>query len=230
LVKRGKVKKVEIAPKQDRDPALGATTDRPVRERVLRAAFAAFREHGYAGTSTLEIATRARASKRELYALFESKHAMLVECIAERAGRMRQPLQLTTPRDRQALAATLVAFGGVLLREVCTPNVLALYRLAIAEADRSPEVARALDEAGRGANHAALTALMATAQASGLVGAGEPAAMAARFFASLWGDLLLRLLLRVTEVPKEADTDARARAAADIVLKLYPEPAGMREA
>jgi AcrR family transcriptional regulator len=197
---------------------------------VLRAAFAAFREHGYAGTSTLEIATRARASKRELYALFESKHAMLIACIAERAGRMRLPLQLTTPRDRQALAATLVAFGSVLMREVCAPNVLALYRLAIAEADRSPEVVRALDEAGRGANHAALTELMAKAQASGLVGAGEPAIMAARFFAPLWGDLLLRLLLRVTEVPKEAEREARARAAAEIVLKLYPEPAGMHTA
>jgi AcrR family transcriptional regulator len=37
-----------------------------VRERILEAAFAAFMKSGYAMTSTLEIATRARVSKREL--------------------------------------------------------------------------------------------------------------------------------------------------------------------
>jgi len=40
-----------------------------VRERILEAAFRAFRKSGYATTSTLEIATRARVSKRELYEL-----------------------------------------------------------------------------------------------------------------------------------------------------------------
>jgi hypothetical protein len=45
-----------------------------VRERILEAAFAAFMKSGYATTSTLEIATRARVSKRELYALVGAQH------------------------------------------------------------------------------------------------------------------------------------------------------------
>ena len=48
----------------------------PVRARILEAAFSAFMERGFAETSTLEIATRARASKRELYAEFGSKQDM----------------------------------------------------------------------------------------------------------------------------------------------------------
>ena len=39
-----------------------------VRERILEAAFAAFMESGYATTSTLEIATRARFEARALRA------------------------------------------------------------------------------------------------------------------------------------------------------------------
>jgi len=39
-----------------------------VRGRILDAAFAAFMKSGYATASMLEIATRARVSKRELYA------------------------------------------------------------------------------------------------------------------------------------------------------------------
>ena len=40
-----------------------------IRSRILGAAFDSFVEHGYAETTTIEIATRAKVSKRELYAL-----------------------------------------------------------------------------------------------------------------------------------------------------------------
>ena len=55
-----------------------------VRERILEAAFAAFMKSGYATASTLEIATRARVSKRELYAMVGNKQEMLITCISER--------------------------------------------------------------------------------------------------------------------------------------------------
>ncbi|MBV8653445.1 MAG: helix-turn-helix transcriptional regulator, partial [Alphaproteobacteria bacterium] len=51
-------------------------------------------ERGYAGASTLEIATRAKVSKRELYALFGNKQGILTALISSRATRMRQPLAL----------------------------------------------------------------------------------------------------------------------------------------
>ncbi len=61
-----------------------------VRDRILEAAFAAFIKSGYAKTSTLEIATRARVSKRELYALVGNKQEMLISCISERAKRLER--------------------------------------------------------------------------------------------------------------------------------------------
>ena len=62
-----------------------------MRARILRAAFQAFTENGYAGTSTLQIATRAKVSKRDLYAIFANKQAMLVACIKTRLEKMRMP-------------------------------------------------------------------------------------------------------------------------------------------
>ena len=56
-----------------------------IRERVLKEAFTLFREHGFSSTSMLDIVTRARVSKRDLYALFNNKHAVLAACISERA-------------------------------------------------------------------------------------------------------------------------------------------------
>jgi AcrR family transcriptional regulator len=195
-----------------------------LRERVLKAAFGVFRKRGFAGASTLEIATRAKVSKRELYALFGSKHAMLAACIRERAGRMRQPIELTAPASSAAVAATLVEFGTSILRVVSHPDVLAVHRLAIAESDRAPEIARTLDRNGREANHAALADWLAKAQAQGLMGAGDPAIMAAQFLATLWGGLLIQLLLRVRDAPGAAEIEARAQASTRTLLTLYAPP------
>ena len=201
-----------------------AVPDAPPRERVMRAAFELFREQGFAGTSTLEIATRAKVSKRDLYALFDDKQAMLTACIAERARRMRQPVELAAsiPQSRADVAATLVALGISILRGISDPNVVAVYRLAIAEADRAPEVARALDAGGREANWRAIGDWLARVQAQGLIGAGDPAVITARFIALLWGDLLIRLLMRVLDAPTPDDIEARARFAAEALLTLYP--------
>ena len=54
--------RIKSAEKERDQPA----PDDPVRGRILSAAFGAFKEHGYAQASTLEIATRAKVSKREL--------------------------------------------------------------------------------------------------------------------------------------------------------------------
>jgi len=200
--------------------------DGATRERVLRAAFAVFRARGFAGASTLEIATRAKVSKRDLYALFDNKEAMLSACITERARRMRRPLDPAAPlaRTQADVAATLVALGSAIVAGVCEPDVLAVYRLAIAESDRAPEVARALDAGGREANHRALGTWIAQVQAQGLIGPGDPAAITAEFIALLWGGLLVQMLLKVRDVPSPAEIDARARAATDALLMLHPPP------
>src|SRR5262249_25118568 len=120
-----------------------------VRGRILDAAFAVFMKNGYATASTLEIATRARVSKRELYALVGNKQEMLIACISERAKRLEVPADLPVLRDRQTLEQVLASFGARLVREISDPRVIAVFRLAIGEAVQAPEVARALDSIGR---------------------------------------------------------------------------------
>src|SRR5215510_1206274 len=97
-----------------------------VRERILEAAFAAFKKNGYAATSTLEIATRARVSKRELYALVGNKQEMLIACISERAKRFDVPANLPVLSDRETLSQVLASFGTQLLREISEPTVIAV--------------------------------------------------------------------------------------------------------
>jgi AcrR family transcriptional regulator len=194
-----------------------------VRARILDAAFTAFMKSGYAASSTLEIATRARVSKRELYALVGNKQEMLIACISARARRLQVPADLPVPHDRETLARILASFGTQLVREITDPTVIAVFRLAIAEAVHAPEVAQALDSTGRETSRAALRQIMARAQASGLL-SGRPAELAEQFGGLLWGNLMVSLLLGVAERPNSRELAARARDATAAFLQLHPLP------
>jgi AcrR family transcriptional regulator len=212
-----------MAVKKTVKPVAAGTSERSVRGRILEAAFSAFTERGFAETSTLEIATRARASKRELYALFGSKQDMLVACISERARRLTMPADLPELRDRETLRQALTAFGAQLLRETSDPTVVAVFRLAIAEAVRAPEVARMLDEIGIEASRSGLRELMRRARAAKLVD-GEVAEMSDQFAGLLWGNRMLGLLLATTERPAPREITRRAEAASAAFLRAYPAP------
>ena len=197
-------------------------------ERILGAAFSAFSAEGYAATSTLAIATRARVSKRDIYAEFGSKQAVLAACIRSRAERMRLSPRLPAPRSREMLAQTLTAFAARLVREISDPSVIATFRLAIAEAVRAPEIAQTLDAAGRDAARGALAALFGNAQAARLIGAGDPAEMAAQYLALLWEGLMVGLLLGVAATPGPEEAERRAQMATAAFLVLHPDPAAGR--
>ncbi len=200
-----------------------------VRERILDAAFAAFMKSGYATTSTLEIATRARVSKRELYALVGNKQEMLIACISERAKRLDVPADMPVTRDRETLAQVLGSFGTKLVHEISDPAVIAVFRLAIAEAVQAPEVAHALNSIGREASRSALRKIMTQAQAAGLL-TGRPDELAEQFSGLLWRDLMVSLLLGVAQRPTQPEIAGRARVAAGAFLKLHPLPNDAPEA
>ena len=201
---------------------LAAPADqRPVRARIVEAAFSAFMERGFAETSTLEIATRARASKRELYAEFSGKQDLLLACIRERADRLKLPVDLPQIADRATLERTLVAFGTQLLREVSDPAVVTVFRLAISEAVRAPEVAQTLNDVAIAASRTALREIMRHAIDARLLGGGAPE-MAEHFFGLLWGSRMLGLLLGIAERPSARELAARAERAAAAFLLVYP--------
>lgn len=198
----------------------GSADDAAVRERILAAALGAFTQNGYAGTSTLEIASGARVSKRELYKLVGNKQELLAACIGAHARKMQIPADLPDPRDREALAEALASLGANLLAGITDATVIAVFRLAIAEAVRSPEIAQALETLAIAPIRATITGVMDRARAANLI-AGEPAALAQEFSALLFGDLMVRLLLGVADQPDASEIARRAGEATRSFLDLY---------
>ena len=193
-----------------------------IRDRVLAAAWDLFREHGFSSTSMLDIVTRARVSKRDLYALFKNKHALLAACIGERTQQMRLPLDpaVPMPGTRRALAALLVELGVSILKTVCLPEVLTVFRLAIAESKaplgslaHSTTAAGELTKGAHGIDRKSSSPRVSRLRGSG-TDCGRP------LFAVLLADLQIRLLLRVRQAPTKREIDARARTATETLTAL----------
>ncbi len=198
------------------------TPDGPTRrQRILHAAFELFMQRGYAGTSTLAIASHARVSKRDLYAEFAGKREIFAACVNRRSAAMRAPLELAAPRNAAELATCLITYGTGLRLGVSDPQVIATYRLIVQEAATAPELAQTLHAEGRMAAFGAVCALFTAAQAAGLLGPGVPELMARHFLSLLIADLILQHLLGLA--PPETPELARATAemATAAILKLF---------
>jgi AcrR family transcriptional regulator len=191
------------------------------RQRIVTAAFSVLMERGYAGASTLEIARRARVSKRELYAEFGTKTGILEALISETATRMQVPLSTLNLTTTQDIAAALAEYGKRALAELTSPHVVAINRLAAAEAGLFSDLGKILDQRGREPNRRALIALMAKAQAARLLAAEDPDVIAGQFFALLTGDLLQRLMIGVIKPPTAKEIERRARIATEAVMRLH---------
>lgn len=196
----------------------------PRRRAILGAAFDVLMEHGYAGASTLEIATRAKVSKRELYAEFGNKAGILEALIASTASRMQVPLKLPEATDRATLATILTSYGVTALTELTHPAVLAINRLAVAESGARSDLGHILDRAGREPNRIALGRLIGHAQEAGFLGKGDADRISGQFFSLLFGDIQVRLMMGVIAPPDANEIQRRAEAAAEAVLQLYPCP------
>jgi hypothetical protein len=112
---------------------------------------------------------------------------MLAACITERAGRMRHPLNSASPVPRAAKRWKRRSFNSANRSYTAYPTPMCWRStdLRSPKSIRAPDIARILDKAGREANHLALGAWLAKAQVHGPVGAGNPAAMATQFLATL---------------------------------------------
>jgi AcrR family transcriptional regulator len=175
-------------------PDSAAMPDRR-RSHVLAAASAVIQAKGYAAATTLDIATAAGVSKRDLYALFPTKVALLEAMIRDGVADMTKPIALQPARNRADVYQGLSAFGDAFLTRLLSPSVLGLYRIAVAEAPASPVLGRLLIEAGAGTTKQVVSDFVAAALKAGHVRFEQPAAAIGVFFHVLLGDLRLQALL-----------------------------------
>lgn len=206
-------------PDSDCDPADDAQSG-TARARILNAAFEVLREHGYGATQTREIAARAKVSKRDIYSEFGSKEGIFAAVIAARAERMRRPAVEADVSSRDAFEGTLRKVGVAYLEQLYDPAVVSTFRLAIASAEESPEMAHILERNAFLPNRRALGEMMAAAIEAGILG-GEAPQLSSRFFALLTGGTHVGVLLGMESPPKPRELAKHSADVAAAFLRLH---------
>jgi AcrR family transcriptional regulator len=112
-----------------------------VDERILAAARKKFLEHGFAGASIDEIAVAARAGKPTIYCRFGDKRALFKAVVTgDVVSRIAQFSSEWKPSG-DTIEERLMRLGGALLHWTLDNERMALMRLAVAEAQRFPDLA-----------------------------------------------------------------------------------------
>ncbi len=190
-------------------------------EAVLEAAGKLFLEQGYAAVSMDAVAREAGVSKATLYAHFASKEALFGAVVSKRCSVMAETLELARVHDAP-LEMALRRVGRHILGFLLSPPVLTMLRIAVAESQRFPDLARAYYAAGPLAGHERLAAWMAEEQRRGRLRAdADPRQAAEHLIAMLRGTVLLRGALGIPPAPTEAELDRTAAAAADVIRRAY---------
>lgn len=202
----------------DRDEAGDGEAAR--RAAILDAAGCVFTEKGFEAATTLEIARRARVSKRDLYRLFDSKQGLAAALVASHTETMTLDPRFGDPTDRETFLAVLRAFGRRFLAEFLDPRRVGLYRLAIAEASRSIHLSEALQTQGADRVRGSAVEFIRRAVGYGLVAAEDAELVMASYFDVLVGPLQIQLLMGVATQPSTEEIAARADRATEVVARL----------
>ncbi|MBW6400156.1 TetR/AcrR family transcriptional regulator [Roseomonas sp. HJA6] len=202
----------------------------PKRAAVLDAAGKLFLDNGYAAVSMDAVARQAGVSKATLYAYFTSKEALFAAVVANRCTAMAETLELAAVHDAP-LDLALRRLGRHLLDFFLAPQVVTMFRIALGEGTRFPDLARAYYAAGPLAGRDRVTAWMEEEKRRFRLRAdADPRLAAEHFISMLRGTVLLRGALGIPPTPSEAELDAAAAAAAEVIRRAYGAESGAEPA
>jgi TetR/AcrR family transcriptional repressor of mexJK operon len=206
-------------------PAAGSRCGAPgaprgKREAIMEAAACLFLEQGYAATSMDAVTRRAGVSKATVYAHFKSKEELFSAIVR---GRCEQEIGPAPPADLASLPPreALSAFGRAFAELVLSPDALGLYRVLIAEAPRTPELAETFYAAAPTFTYGILGELIEGWNRRGQLRAPDPRLMAEQLIAMIRADYYLRLLLGMAEPGDRKEIDRAVTGAVDTLMAAY---------
>jgi AcrR family transcriptional regulator len=199
-------------------PAASEVAER--MEHLLDTATDVFLEHGYKSANVAEIANRAGASKRTIYARYPSKAELFV-AVASRKMDETHAFYAKTLASKEPLAKVLDEFGTSLMRSMMRPDLRALFQVIVAESPGFPKLACMFWELGP----KRLTTMLQDYLVANPEFTGENPAHAAEMFCSLcWGqNILKRQFYKEYVIPQEIRR-INVKEAVRIFLAAYTSP------
>ncbi len=201
-----------------------AATDQIIRGRkfgqVLQGARTIFLRDGFEGASVDDIAREAGVSKATLYAYFPDKRLLFLEVARGECGRQAEEAralidEARPPAEVLTLAAERIA--GFILSDFG----LSMYRVAVAESERFPEVGRAFYDSGPAVVRAVLGEYLRKAVARGELDVPDTDLAANQFAELCKADILHRRLFGMDQKTTVKALSQTIAGAVEMFLARY---------
>ncbi len=192
------------------------------RRQILAGARQVFGELGFERASVDVIASRAGVSKATVYNHFEDKKALFVAALVEECDEMRAGLERCLEKPPAGdVEPALQRIGEKLMAVYLSPSIAGLYRQAIAESARLPEIGRMVFDRGTGAIQDAVASHLSRWNAAGALRIDDTRSAAVAFVALCQGDLGVRSRLGILEYPVEEQVRETVRRAVRMFVRAH---------
>ncbi len=191
------------------------------RRQILTGARQVFAELKFERANVNLIAARAGVSKATVYNHFEDKKALFVAAVVQECDDLRAGLERCLERPVGAAEQGLQLLGEKVMAVSLAPPIAALYRQAVAEAARLPEIGRMLFERGTLAIQEALASHLARWNEAGALRIEDPRSAAIAFVALCQGDLAIRSRLGILEYPVDEQIRETVKRAVAIFVAAH---------
>lgn len=190
------------------------------RRQITSAAEELFLAHGYGTVSMDLVARTAGVSKATLYAYFPSKDALFATIVGDKG--LDNPMSEDMfPVENVDLRLALETIGVRLLRFMLRERTLAIYRMALAEAARFPELGATFHRHGPQRMIDRFSLWLAELRDRGHIEADDLMVATQQFLALMRSGVFLRRSLAMPPEASEAEIISTAHAAADTWLKAF---------
>lgn len=190
------------------------------RGQVLLGAAKVFAADGYEGASMARIASVAGVSKGTLYNYFDSKAALFTAYVTDACD--RSLAHVFDRRDQSDdPASVLRGIGRRMVSMMLSDVGLAIYRMAVAEAAKFPDLARGFFEAGPARAIGFMAEWLTEETRRGRLSVPDPDFAAEQFFNLCQTRLVLRRKLEMLPDPSAEDIDRVVNASVRMFLRTY---------
>lgn len=187
------------------------------QEVLLTVAAEVFLEKGYEATNLDDIISRAGGSRRTIYTQFGGKEGLFKALVKQITDQALTPMR-QAPDLEGDFRQSLRDHADTVLAALFMPPVMDLYRLALADGIRFPDLAEVYYSAGPGRASQNLTEFFKMAQASGEISCKDCELAASQFIGMMRDNIHLQVLLRLRPAPDQEEMSAMLENALDIFL------------
>ena len=187
------------------------------QKKIIETATTLFFEHGYSQTSLDQIIEQCGGSKQTLYRYFGDKKGILVEVITHCTEEIEAAFQFDSASDTP-LEEKLNQFGYEYLKALCSPKLLNVYRIIIAESRHDKELATFFLSRGPQHMHHLLVDYLQSQVNQGRLKLEDTNMACSQFLGALKGDFFHEALVGI-DIPDEQNMKQHVAEAVKIFLR-----------